>query len=281
MVYGYLAKSTQVYLVRKRNTERAVCLELLSRCTASAAMRTQPFLSFIHTRQPAVDLVQTPVLPDMLQKPGLGLAPAPASAPAPLPGLLPAFANSSLLPPPPLLRPLPFTSGFNINICLPGKCRRRRRCGAPWPGFCLTSQLLEPQFPASRDYVSVSHPFVSNAAASERGSGGGANVIHSTFLPSSTKQPRNTVGLPSLCLNRAEPQAPSVPAFPSCHSWLSSLPLPPQRPLSPPAGGPGPSVCIHSFLPQSKPFFLHSCPAVLMNLQIHIIFWGNISGKIL
>lgn len=193
MGYGYLAKSTQIYLVRKRNAEKAVCLELLSRCTGEH----KPFLSFIHTRQPAVDLVQAPVLPDMLQKPGLGLVPAPASAPDPLPELLPAFANSSLLPQPPLLRPAPFTSGFHINICLPGKCRRRW-CGTPCPGFCLTSQLLEPQLPASRDYVSVSHPFVSNAAASERGSGGGANVIHSTFLPSSTEQPRNTVGLPSL-----------------------------------------------------------------------------------
>lgn len=106
-----------------------------------------------------------------------------------------------------------------------------------------------------------------------------------SYIQPSCPYPRsslgNTVGPPALCLNRAEPQALSVPAFPSCHSWLSSLPLPPQRPLSPPAGGPRPPVCSHSFLPQSRLFFGYSCPAVLIDLQFHVSFWEGISGKIL
>lgn len=62
-----MAKFAQIYLIRKRNTEKAVCMGLLlSRCTASAAMRV-PLLNFVHTHQPAVDLVQPTPYTDALQ----------------------------------------------------------------------------------------------------------------------------------------------------------------------------------------------------------------------
>lgn len=138
-----------------------MCLELLllSRCTGSAALRTQPF-SELHphssaSRGPGVGPSSPTPYPDTLQKPSLGLVPAPASAPALLPAPLPAFATSHHLLPPPLLRPLPFLASTYTVAYL----KKMQTCGAPCQGFCLTSQLLEPEFPESRDDVSASHPF--------------------------------------------------------------------------------------------------------------------------
>lgn len=150
------------------------------------------------SRGPGAGPSSPTLYPDMLQKPGLGLVPAPAPAPAPFPAPLPASSTSRHLPPPPLLKPLPFLASTYAVAYL----KKRRRVEHLVQAFVSPLSYWNQKFLRAETmspclcYLTLS--FLSNAAASERGSGGGANVLHSTFLPTSTEQPETALSLPEL-----------------------------------------------------------------------------------
>lgn len=126
---------------------------------------------------------------DTLQKPGHRAGSSP----------LPPLHSSSCFPSRDCTRstqdsplpPSPLPAAF--RLCCPplaylGSARDSVR--GPRPGFCHMWPLSNRNLTLvqmSRDAVSVPHAFVSSSAAAERASGGGASVIHSTFLPASPR----------------------------------------------------------------------------------------------
>lgn len=204
-------------------------------------MRAQPFLE-LHSHPSAShgphagpwSLFHT----DTLQKPAWGSVLLLWKTPASFPALLPAYTNSSHFPPSPHKQSLTWKM-------------QTTAMEHPAQAFCHTSPLSYwNQFPVSRG---VSPICVQCSSFRERSWRWG-QVIHSTFLPTSTEQPGKYSGA---ALSLPEPEALSVPAFSSCPQLAL---LPPQRPLSPPTGGPRPPVLSPSSEKASLPSFT---PALL------------------
>ena len=95
----------------------------------------------------------------------------------------------------------------------------------PHPDFCHMwplSHWNQSLVQISRGGVSVPHSFVSSPAAAERASGGGASVIHSTFLPASQRAAWEIQWGCPLSL----PERSCLPSAPASPPARASLPLP-------------------------------------------------------